>query len=99
MHRCLDRTIQTRLRDIGEARIAINAYLANPHPAEDAAKPAAAAKPVAWAAAGVLALALARLGGYLPRNKKGQPGWQVLWRGWMRLQDMVEYALAAGLEK
>jgi hypothetical protein len=44
-------------------------------------------------------LALARLGGYLPRNKKGQPGWQVLWRGWMRLQDMVEYALAAGLEK
>jgi hypothetical protein len=44
-------------------------------------------------------LALARLGGYLPRNKKGQPGWQVLWRGWMRLQDMVEYALAAGLGK
>jgi hypothetical protein len=44
-------------------------------------------------------LALARLGGYLPRNKKGQPGWQVLWRGWMRLQDMVEYALAAGLER
>jgi len=44
-------------------------------------------------------LALARLGGYLPRHKKGQPGWQVLWRGWMRLHEMVEYALAAGLEK
>lgn len=44
-------------------------------------------------------LALARLGGYLPRHKDGQPGWLVLWRGWMKLQDMVEYALAAGLEK
>jgi hypothetical protein len=44
-------------------------------------------------------LALARLGGYLPRRKDGQPGWLVLWRGWRRLQDMVEYALAAGLEK
>jgi hypothetical protein len=40
-----------------------------------------------------------RLGGYLPRHKDGQPGWLVLWRGWRRLQDMVEYALAAGLEK
>jgi hypothetical protein len=44
-------------------------------------------------------LALARLGGYLPRRKDGQPGWLVLWRGWRRLQDMVEYALAAGLGK
>ena len=44
-------------------------------------------------------LALARLGGYLPRHRRGQPGWLVLWRGWMKLQDMVEYALAARLEK
>jgi transposase-like protein len=43
--------------------------------------------------------ALARLGGYLPRHKEGQPGWLVLWRGWRKLQDMLEYALAAGLEK
>jgi Transposase DNA-binding len=44
-------------------------------------------------------LELAKLGGYLPRNKKAQPGWIVLWRGWMRLQELVEFALAAGLEK
>jgi len=30
LRRCLDRNVTTRLRDIGEARIAIQAYLANP---------------------------------------------------------------------
>lgn len=35
-------------------------------------------------------LALARLGGHLNRRKDRQPGWLVLWRGWMKLQLMVE---------
>ena len=30
LKRCLDRDIKTRLRDIGEARIALQRYLANP---------------------------------------------------------------------
>ena len=33
-------------------------------------------------------LAIARLGGFLARKADGLPGWQTLWRGWMRLQDM-----------
>ncbi len=34
IRRCLDRNPKTRLRDIGEARVAIAAYLANPRVAE-----------------------------------------------------------------
>jgi len=30
---------------------------------------------------------VARLGGFLARKSDGQPGWQTLWRGWLRLQD------------
>ncbi|WP_390823488.1 IS4 family transposase [Anabaena azotica] len=33
-------------------------------------------------------LAIARLGGFLGRKSDGLPGWQTLWRGWLRLQDM-----------
>jgi hypothetical protein len=33
---------------------------------------------------------VARLGGYLGRKGDGPPGWQTLWRGYRRLQDMVE---------
>jgi hypothetical protein len=40
-------------------------------------------------------LALARLGGHLNRKKDRPPGWLVLWRGWMKLQLMVEGARAA----
>jgi hypothetical protein len=43
-------------------------------------------------------LALARLGGHQNRRGDGDPGWLVLWRGWAKLQDMVDYALAAGVE-
>jgi hypothetical protein len=43
-------------------------------------------------------LALARLGGHQNRRRDGAPGWLVLWRGWAKLQDMVDYALAAGTE-
>jgi hypothetical protein len=35
-------------------------------------------------------LALARLGGHLNRRKDHPPGWLVLWRGWMKLQLMVD---------
>ncbi len=33
--------------------------------------------------------AVAELGGYLGRKGDGEPGWQTLWRGYRRLQDMV----------
>ncbi len=32
--------------------------------------------------------AVARLGGFIGRKSDGQPGWQTLWRGWLRLQDL-----------
>ena len=41
--------------------------------------------------------ALARLGGHQNRKHDHPPGWIVLWRGWMKLQDMV--AGAAAMEK
>jgi hypothetical protein len=39
--------------------------------------------------------ALARLGGHQNRKCDGQPGWLVLWRGWIDLQRMVTGARAA----
>jgi hypothetical protein len=33
---------------------------------------------------------VARLGGFLGRRGDGSPGWKTLWRGYQRLQDMVE---------
>ena len=32
---------------------------------------------------------VARLGGFLGRTGDGDPGWQTLWRGWLRLQDLA----------
>jgi hypothetical protein len=32
--------------------------------------------------------AVAGLGGFLGRKGDGNPGWQTLWRGWQRLQDL-----------
>lgn len=32
--------------------------------------------------------AVARLGGFIGRKSDGEPGWQTLWGGWQRLQDM-----------
>ncbi len=32
--------------------------------------------------------AVARLGGFIGRKSDGQPGWQTLWGGWQRLQDL-----------
>jgi hypothetical protein len=33
--------------------------------------------------------AVARLGGFLARKRDGDPGWQTLWRGWLKLQDLA----------
>jgi Transposase DNA-binding/Transposase DDE domain len=32
---------------------------------------------------------VAHLGGFLARKSDGDPGWQTLWKGWLRLQDMA----------
>jgi hypothetical protein len=32
---------------------------------------------------------VARLGGFLGRKNDGDPGWQTLWQGWLRLLDML----------
>jgi hypothetical protein len=42
-------------------------------------------------------LALARLGGHQNRKGDRDPGWVVLWRGWMALQHMLDGAEAARL--
>ena len=34
--------------------------------------------------------AIAKLGGFIGRKSDGEPGVKVLWRGWIRLQDIVE---------
>lgn len=39
--------------------------------------------------------ALARLGGHQNRKHDGHPGWLVLWRGWSKLQFMLDGYLAA----
>ena len=39
---------------------------------------------------------IARLGGFLARKNDGSPGTLVLWRGWKRLNDLVEGASIAG---
>ena len=44
-------------------------------------------------------LALARLGGHQNRKCDGSPGWLVLWRGWMKLQLLVDGYTAAKREK
>lgn len=44
-------------------------------------------------------LALARLGGHQNRRSDGPPGWITLWRGWNKLQQMVDYAIIAGTER
>ena len=39
---------------------------------------------------------LARLGGFIGRKSDGEPGWQTIWKGYMRLRDMVEGADLVG---
>ncbi len=33
-------------------------------------------------------IALARLGGFIGRKSDGNPGWQTLWKGWLKLHDL-----------
>lgn len=33
---------------------------------------------------------IAMLGGFLGRKSDGNPGWQTIWKGWLRIQDMLE---------
>jgi hypothetical protein len=42
--------------------------------------------------------ALARLGGHQNRKGDHRPGWLVLWRGWMALQQMLDGAEAVGFK-
>lgn len=41
--------------------------------------------------------AIARLGGYLDRKSDGPPGWQTLWKGWMRVMDVLDGVHLAAL--
>ena len=43
--------------------------------------------------------ALARLGGHQNRRHDHRPGWLILWRGWSKLQSMVEGALTVQRKK
>jgi len=43
--------------------------------------------------------ALARLGGHQNRRHDHPPGWIVLWRGWTKLQSMVDGATAVGFTR
>lgn len=40
---------------------------------------------------------VARLGGFLGRRGDGSPGWKTLWRGYQRLQDLLEGARLAAV--
>jgi len=33
---------------------------------------------------------IAQMGGFLGRKPDGNPGWQALWKGWLKLNDMAE---------
>jgi eukaryotic-like serine/threonine-protein kinase len=58
LRRCLDRNAKNRLRDIGEARVAIEAAF---QPVEPAESPRSRRTPFAWIAAAVFALSLGAL--------------------------------------
>ena len=73
--RCLDRDIRSRLQVIGEARIAIQKYLANPQSGADspALPPRLPPSRIPWIAAAGLALTAAGLGYVAYRNGAEQP--------------------------
>ena len=67
LRRCLDRDAKTRLRDIGEARVAIAQYLAGPASGTEVPRrPRPVYRSVAWAAAALLAT-IAVVGWLRPR--------------------------------
>lgn len=47
-------------------------------------------RPTASLSADELWRTIARLGGYLGRKSDGPPGWKTLWRGWSRVQQVLE---------
>ena len=70
--RCLDRDVKTRLRDIGEARVTIGKYLADPANGEVTHRARPARQWVTWAVAAVLAT-LAIVGWLRPRPEGSSP--------------------------
>jgi serine/threonine-protein kinase len=64
LRRCLDRDVKTRLRDIGEARVAIQGYLANPASGTEVPPPAEARRAKNWALVGALGAALVAAAGW-----------------------------------
>ena len=70
--RCLDRDVKTRLRDIGEARLTIGRYLADPASGEVPGGVRSARQWGAWAAAAVLAV-LAIVGWLRPQPEASSP--------------------------
>ena len=70
--RCLDRDVKTRLRDIGEARLTIGRYLADPASGEVPGGVRSARQWGAWAAAAVLAV-LAIVGWLRPQPEASGP--------------------------
>jgi hypothetical protein len=40
--------------------------------------------------------AIAQMGGYLARRDDGPPGWKTLWKGWLRVQILLEGVQLAG---
>ena len=73
VRRCLERKLKNRLRDIGEARILLGEFLANPETAAMAPKaPQRSRSTAPWIAAGALAAALAGLGAVHFRERPAQ---------------------------
>ena len=72
LRRCLDRDAKTRLRDIGEARVAIANYLADPESATKSPSARSTHQWLAWAVAAVLAV-LAIVGWLRPRPAASSP--------------------------
>ena len=69
LRRCLDRDAKTRLRDIGEARVAIAKYLIDPASGTEVPRrPRPIYRWVAWAAAAVLATIALGIGGWVFRQ-------------------------------
>jgi hypothetical protein len=52
---------------------------------------------VVWTVAQFFA-EVAKLGGFLGRQRDGEPGWQAIWDGWEKLQWVVRGARLAGAE-
>ncbi len=68
LRRCLERDVKARMRDIGEARIAIQQYLANPNPVVEVGARPARRSVLPWVLAGLLVPVSVGAGWMLRRN-------------------------------